>query len=226
MKTIASADTTTVPAADGTRPTATGATTPGSSPGSNAEIREAWLRGNVSMHQDATPDPTRRGAPAKGQDITGEALYLINRGEGKVLAWVYQRNPDPKDGPPRPGPLPMAKVSTDDMTIEGEILRMDQEHDKVWADGTGKLTQWTDRALLTDKAAAPPPAANSEGNTAESVDRKIAKYFEYGGEEVWVIEPKQRRALVYERSKGVRIEDRAIRSGLLPGIEIPFEQFL
>src|SRR3989442_9612647 len=32
----------------------------------------------------------------------------------------------------------------------------------------------------------------SEANTAESVDRKIAKYFEYGGEEISVFYPKTR----------------------------------
>ena len=35
----------------------------------------------------------------------------------------------------------------------------------------------------------------SRANTAESVDRKIAKYFEYGCEEVWVFYPKTRRNL-------------------------------
>jgi hypothetical protein len=57
-------------------------------------------------------------------------------------------------------------VSTDDMTIRGEIIRMDQEHDKVWADGPGTLTQWSDRALLTDRsvdASSSPDGAGAGG---------------------------------------------------------------
>jgi hypothetical protein len=141
-------------------------TASGSPADSNTEIRETWMRGDVALHEDADPAQLKDGAKAKGQDITGDALYMLNRGEGKMIARVYQRNPDPRDGPPRPGPLPLAKVSNDEKTIEGEILRMDQEHDKVWVDGPGTLTQWTDRALLTDKA--PEPAANRDGTPATS----------------------------------------------------------
>ena len=146
---------------------------------SDSELREAWLRGNVAMHQDSPPDkpenPDGTKAKPKSQDITGEAVYLDNhKGKGKMLAWVFYRDPNQ---PPRPGPLPWARVSNDDMTIRGEKIRLDQEHDKVWGDGPGVLTQWTDRAMLSGKsegpagdsgsgtgAAAPAGSSTSQGN--------------------------------------------------------------
>ncbi len=131
---------------------------------SETEIRDAWLRGNVALHQDSPPDkpenPDGTKAKPKSQDITGEAVYMDNhKGKGKMLAWVFYRDPSQ---PPRPGPLPWARVSNDDMTIRGERIRLDQEHDKVWGDGPGMLTQWTDRALFTDKA------EESTGDTASA----------------------------------------------------------
>ena len=50
----------------------------------------------------------------------------------------------------------------------------------------------------------------SEANTAESVDRKIAKYFAYGGEEVWVCYPKTRRVWVYRRNEPAAIEHKEL----------------
>ncbi|HZW29694.1 MAG TPA: hypothetical protein VFF52_03250, partial [Isosphaeraceae bacterium] len=160
----AAAPTTTTAAADASdsdEPAAPAQTASGSSSSSQAEIREAWLHGNVALHQDKAPDPA---APAtapkpKGEDITGEAVHLINRGEGKVLAWAYTH--DPKDPRRWPGPIPPATVITDEMTIRGLVLRLDQELDKVWCDGPGVLTKWTDRALLTDKS---PTPANPQGS--------------------------------------------------------------
>ena len=89
---------------------------------SDTDIREAWLRGNVALHQDSPPDkpenPDGTKAKPKSQDITGEAVYLDNhKGKGKMLAWVFYRDPNQ---PPRPGPLPWAKVANDDMTIRSE----------------------------------------------------------------------------------------------------------
>jgi Uma2 family endonuclease len=50
----------------------------------------------------------------------------------------------------------------------------------------------------------------SEANTAESVDRKIEKYFAYGGEEVWVFYPKTRRVWVYRRNEPAAIEHKQL----------------
>lgn len=66
----------------------------------------------------------------------------------------------------------------------------------------------------------------SEHDRAKDLDAKVAEYLANGAEEVWVIYPEQRHAFVYERSEAVRKESRAVRSGLLPGVEIPFEQIL
>ncbi len=57
----------------------------------------------------------------------------------------------------------------------------------------------------------------SESNTAKSVDRKIARYFEYGNEEVWVFYSKTRRTWVYRRNDPVAIEYREfLTSALFP----------
>jgi hypothetical protein len=50
---------------------------------------------------------------------------------------------------------------------------MDQEHDKVWGDGPGTLTQWTDRALLTDRA--PEPTATPDGTPATPAGSTAAR---------------------------------------------------
>ena len=41
----------------------------------------------------------------------------------------------------------------------------------------------------------------SPSNTAKYVERKIAKYLEYGAEEVWVFYPKTKRVWVYRRNE-------------------------
>jgi len=64
----------------------------------------------------------------------------------------------------------------------------------------------------------------SEYDRAADLNLKTTEFLANGAEEVWVIYPKQQHALVYERSEAVRKESRAVRSGLLPGIEIPFDQ--
>jgi hypothetical protein len=132
--------------------------------GSSAEVREAWMFGSVAVHQDPAEGKTR------GQDASGEALYLDNRGRNRALTRIYSRDPSEKS--PRPGPLPLARVSTEDRLIKGEVIRVNQETDRVWVDGCGTSTQLTDRGLLSDKSAdegAEPGAAS--GPTAGGVDR-------------------------------------------------------
>ena len=121
-----------------------------------ADVREAWLTGNVAIHQDVEPDPNKKDkAKPQGNDIFGEAVYLDNKGKGKAIAQVYHR--DPTNPTSIPGPIRWAKVSTDDMIVYGETLWMDQEQDKIWALGPGVLNQWTDRAMLSDKSPEPKP---------------------------------------------------------------------
>jgi Uma2 family endonuclease len=58
----------------------------------------------------------------------------------------------------------------------------------------------------------------SKANTAESVDRKIARYFEYGCEEVWVFYPKTGRTWVYRANNPAAIEHKdLLTSELFPG---------
>jgi hypothetical protein len=145
----------------------------GQAPGSgdsDTDIRESWLWGNVALHQESPPDkpenPDGSQAKPKTQDVNGEAVYMDNyRGKGKMLARVYNHNPN---GPPPPGPWPLARVATDEKTIRSVLIRMDQEHDKVWCDGPGELTQWTDRSLFTDKKEEPNDGA--DGSTPAAAD--------------------------------------------------------
>jgi Uma2 family endonuclease len=58
----------------------------------------------------------------------------------------------------------------------------------------------------------------SPSNTAQSVDRKLARYFEYGSEEVWVFYPASRRVWLYRRNEGVATEQRdVLDSKMFPG---------
>ena len=62
----------------------------------------------------------------------------------------------------------------------------------------------------------------SENETIVTMSRKTAKYFAKGAAEVWYLNPYTRDALVYRGSLDaiMRVTD-AIRTPLLPGIEIP-----
>jgi len=113
--------------------TRTGSTAPGKGE-SDSEIRNVWMWGSVSLHQDPEQGKT------KGQDASGEALYLDNRGPNKIYTEIYQRDPDEKTY--LPGPLPPARVENEDMKITAAgKLTMNQETDQAWADGPGTLTQ-------------------------------------------------------------------------------------
>ena len=125
-------------------------------PDSDYEVRDLRLFGKVRLHQDPSPGKT------KGQDASGEKLVLHNEGPGRAIIDLYDRQ-DPKNGElARATPRPPAKVVTEDMTMEGQVLRLNQITDEAQADGPGKLVQLTDRGLLSDKA---------EGDEAQSTDR-------------------------------------------------------
>ena len=116
-------------------------------------------------------------APRQRGGASGQAARPGQEGPGQAEGRRYQRrggvprqqgqgedqrpglSPRPHRSTPLPGPIRWAKVSTDDMITFGQVLWMDQEHDKVWAYGPGTVLQWTDRALMTDKTPEPQPAA-------------------------------------------------------------------
>jgi Uma2 family endonuclease len=65
----------------------------------------------------------------------------------------------------------------------------------------------------------------SPGNTAEAVERKLAKYFENGAAEVWVAYSKTRRVWRYEGRKAqALIEHDVFTSPLLPGFEMDLSE--
>jgi hypothetical protein len=118
------------------------ASTRGGPTESNTEIRKVWMWGSVSLHQDPEPDKT------KGQDASGEALYLDNRGQGKIITEIYQRDPNEKTY--LPGPLPPARVENQDMKITAAgKLKMDQDTDRAWVEGPGTLTQISSKPSIT-----------------------------------------------------------------------------
>jgi len=133
-------------------------------PDSNYEVRDLRLFGTVSLHQD--PDPGK----TKGKDAFGETLILRNEGEGRAIFNLYHQDPRPgKSARPAVAmatPKPLAKVITEDMTIEGEVIGMNQITDQAWAYGPGKLVQLTNRGLLTDKAEGEEPAAAQDPEPA------------------------------------------------------------
>ena len=61
----------------------------------------------------------------------------------------------------------------------------------------------------------------SPGNTAEAVERKLARYFENGAAEVWIVYPKTRRIWRYDSLQThVVIGHGVFTSPLLPGFEM------
>ncbi len=121
------------------------ASTPGD-PDSDYEVRDMRLYGGVRLHQDPSPGKT------KGQDAWCEKLVLHNEGPGRAIIDLYDRQ-DPKKGElALATPGPPAKVVTEDMYIEGPVLKLNQITDEAQVHGPGKLVQYTDRTLLSDKA--------------------------------------------------------------------------
>lgn len=67
----------------------------------------------------------------------------------------------------------------------------------------------------------------SSEDRAGELHRKMRLFLRYGAKEVWLIYPKTRDAYIYKPGVTVAVhEERAVHSDLLPGIEIPFDQFL
>jgi Uma2 family endonuclease len=74
---------------------------------------------------------------------------------------------------------------------------------------------------------APPLAIEviSEANTAESVDRKIEKYFEHGSEEAWVFYPKTRRVWVYRSNNSAAVvHNELLTSTMFPDLTLTLSE--
>jgi len=154
----------------------------GGAGGKRAEIDKVFLRGAVSFCQDPAP------GKAKGTTVTGEAVDLFNSGGGATRVIVFERDPNAPAKATEPTPAPpkakegtgdvfeeavaaalnpanddfsrLARVETDEMTIRGRVIGLDQATDQAWVDGRGSLTQMASRGLLSDKA---DPAASGKG---------------------------------------------------------------
>lgn len=63
----------------------------------------------------------------------------------------------------------------------------------------------------------------SPDDRASELNRKVRLFLQHGAAEVWLIYPDERQALVHRRDpRKVDLEQEALRSPLLPGVEIPF----
>ncbi|HMF35935.1 MAG TPA: hypothetical protein VKF17_04820, partial [Isosphaeraceae bacterium] len=142
-------------------------------PDSNYEVRDLRLFGKVWLHQDPSPGKT------KGQEAFGEKLVLHNEGPGRAVIDLYDRQDPENRKLARATPRPPAKVVTEDMTIEGLVVGLDQTTDRAWAFGPGKLVQLTDRGLLSDKAedeeAQPTDRADADAGAESSSKPKDAQ---------------------------------------------------
>ncbi len=128
---------------------------------SQSEIRKAWLMGSVAIHQDPAEGKT------KGQDASGEALYLDNPAKNQAITLIFQREPNEKV--PLPGPLPPARVENDEKTIIATggdgVIKMNQRTDEAWVEGPGMLSQLSPRAA-SPPAAEPSDASSKPGETS------------------------------------------------------------
>ena len=171
------------------------ATGPTGVAGQNAEIDKVYLRGQVTFHQDPAA-----GKP-KGTDISGEAIDLFSQGknrEGEKLNRfvVYHIDPSPptvqktststapkvkdkaagKSDQALEDLTPLARVVTEEMTIEGEVISLDQAQNLAMADGRGSLTTLTAPGLLSEKTASiEVDGRDGEFEDVEDFDPEVAQ---------------------------------------------------
>lgn len=66
----------------------------------------------------------------------------------------------------------------------------------------------------------------SEHDKAPDLDAKVTEYLLNGSHEVWLIYPGTRHAVVFGPAGATRTESAAIRTDLLPGLDIPLDSIL
>ena len=161
----------------GSAPGAAVASTADGKAGGNtqSELREARLRGSVFFHEDPAPGKQR------GTNVTGEAIDVTNLGENKMYFKVYNVDPDkaaPLDQRAKLSPnellarietlgrsYPLARVETEDFTVDGPKIGLNQLTDEAWVDGRGVLTQLAPLGLLSDKGLDNSPAQSTQPPT-------------------------------------------------------------
>ncbi|WP_406697962.1 hypothetical protein V5E97_03815 [Singulisphaera sp. Ch08] len=126
-----------------TNPTQTAA--PNGPEAFRGELNSVQLRGGVVFHQGPEVGKTQ------GTDVTGEALDVVNQGNGKMKFVVQNLIELDKATPTEIAMTPHARVATEEMTITGPRIGLDQAKDHAWVVGPGTLTQMAPRGLLTDK---------------------------------------------------------------------------
>jgi len=66
----------------------------------------------------------------------------------------------------------------------------------------------------------------SAEDRAAKLAKKVRLFLRHGAKEIWLIYPETRDAYVYKPGLDVAVrEEKTVHSDLLPGIEIPFDQF-
>lgn len=155
------------PSGAGARPTPGNDESRKAGPGAfAAEIREVRLRGSVVFHQDPPAGKTQ------GVDVSGEAVDLSNHGDGMMRFAVFHHDPNAakasaaapsknQKGEEPADLAPLARVQTEELTILGKVIGLDQSTDEAWVDGRGSLTQLSAKGLLSDKGLANAPEGGS-----------------------------------------------------------------
>ena len=103
---------------------------------------------------------------------------MTNLGENKMYFKVYNVDPDkaaPLDQRAKLSPsellarietlgrsYPLARVETEDFTVDGPKIGLNQLTDEAWVDGRGVLTQLAPRGLLSDKGLDNAPAQTTQ----------------------------------------------------------------
>ena len=124
------------------------------------------------FHEDPAPGKQR------GTNVTGEAIDVTNLGENKMYFKVYNVDPDkaaPLDQRSKISPsellarietlgrsYPLARVETEDFTVDGPKIGLNQLTDEAWVDGRGVLTQLAPLGLLSDKGLDNAPAQTTQ----------------------------------------------------------------
>ncbi len=121
-------------------------------PDGKSELSKAMLRGDVEVHQAPTPEKPR------GTHAKGNALNLFTVGPGLMQFNLWDTDPSALADQPRLAardgvkiPRMLAALDTDDYSIRGPYIGLDQSKDIAWVTGAGSITQLAERGFLNEK---------------------------------------------------------------------------